>query len=199
MIGVIDYGAGNVRSVRNALNRLAIEHRICTLPEELNNMSAVILPGVGHFGQLSEALDRMRLRDAIKDAIQAGKPYLGICLGMQILFDASEESPSSKGLEIFRGTVSKLKCSPRVPHMGWNTVQCAGSSKVLCGETNYYYFAHSYALSDSEQAIAKTSYGGTFVSAIEHQNVFGVQFHPEKSGRAGEELLRRFAELCNAN
>jgi imidazole glycerol phosphate synthase glutamine amidotransferase subunit len=195
MIGVIDYGAGNVRSVCNALKRLSIQHRVCRCPEEVTTVPAIILPGVGHFGQLSDALDRMRLRQAIKDSIYSGKPFLGICLGMQILFEVSEESPNSEGLKIIKGSVKKLANGLRTPHTGWNSVYPSQSSMVFFDEANYFYFAHSYAVSDCDIAIGKTTYGDSFVSAVEQNNVFGVQFHPEKSGRIGEELLRRFAEL----
>src|SRR5262249_42644556 len=152
-------------------------------------------PGVGHFGQMSNALDRLRLRQAINESISSGKSYLGICLGMQILFETSEESTDSRGLGIFKGIVPKLKGSPRIPHMGWNSVRPFQKSSIVCEAMEHFYFAHSYAINDFEFATCGTTYGESFMSAIEHNNVFGVQFHPEKSGRTGEQLLRRFAEI----
>lgn len=195
MIALIDYGAGNVTSVANALTRLGCEFDVSGDAKIIESASAVILPGVGHFGQLAVAIDGLGLRNVLLDVIRSGRPYLGICLGMQLLFDGSEEAANERGLSVMSGQVKRFDAGKRVPHMGWNLVEPAGSSGLL-KQPDYFYFAHSYAVFESAEVAATTCYAGEFVSAVRRDRVFGVQFHPEKSGEAGAEVLRKFVEVA---
>ena len=196
MIGVIDYGAGNVRSVCNALRRQSIPFEVCETSFGIEKADSLILPGVGHFGNLADALDRKDLRAAIVSSLHGDKPFLGICLGMQILFDESEECPAGRGLGFFEGYVTKID-APRIPHIGWNVIELSEEGSCML-EPDYFYFAHSFAVASSDASVATCCYGAPFVAAVQRKNVFGVQFHPEKSGDAGARLLKRFAEkdLC---
>jgi len=194
MITVVNYGAGNLRSVANTLEELGAAYEITQNPEAVDAARAIILPGVGHFGQMMDALDRLRLRDPLVRKARAGVPLLGICLGLQAMFEASDEAPEQKGLSLFRGTVRRFPPGVRCPHMGWNTVCRVKPSRLLDGlrEPAYFYFAHSYCCPPGPHAAAVCDYGVEFCAALEQDNVFGVQFHPEKSGPAGLEVMRRF-------
>jgi glutamine amidotransferase len=200
-IGIIDYGAGNLRSVANAVHALGIEPRIVASPEAMTGLSHLILPGVGSFGDCMAELGKRGLTDAIRDWVAAGKPYFGICLGYQILFDGSVESPGVRGLGIFRGQVRRFTEDGRkIPHMGWNAarpVHPADPAWRGLGEAPYFYFVHSYFPVPADPALVAmtTEYGETFASAIRSGAVLATQFHPEKSQQAGLRLLGNFLGL----
>jgi glutamine amidotransferase len=199
VIAVIDYGAGNLRSVANALDVSASAYRIVNDPEGLKKTSKIILPGVGHFGQMVRALDRLGLRRSLRERLQNGALFLGICLGFQALFEGSEEAPGAKGLALLPGTAKRFPLGTRVPHMGWNRIVRAAdaTARLLCGigEEPFVYFAHSYYLPVIPAASASCSYEVPFTAAVEAGGLLGVQFHPEKSGPVGLRIIRNFAEL----
>ena len=197
MIAVFDYGAGNLRSVQNTLAEIGATYTLIDDVEGLNNASKIILPGVGHFGQMLRSLDAMRVRQTILNRIEAGIPFLGICLGLQALFEESEEAPGVKGLGLFPGMIRRFSEDARVPHMGWNEVEPKANSQLFrgMGERPYLYFAHSYFAPVVSQAAATCQYVEPFTAALEAGNVFGVQFHPEKSGPLGLKIVKNFVEL----
>jgi imidazole glycerol phosphate synthase glutamine amidotransferase subunit len=194
-VTVIDYGAGNVTSVERALRRLGAEVSATNRPEEIYSATCLILPGVGHCAALIAALDAQALRRPLLERIASGAPFLGICLGLQSLYETSDEAPGLAGLGLFKGRVSKLPQNVKLPHMGWNQLQISKSSTLLDGISPeaYFYFAHSYAApaSGTEQAAVST-HGREFMAVVERNNIFGVQFHPEKSGAPGSKLLENF-------
>lgn len=200
MITVVNYGAGNLRSVTNTLEALGARYAVTQEPGAVEAAEAVILPGVGHFGQMMEALDRLGLRDPLVKKARSGAPLLGICLGLQAMFERSEEAPEQKGLGLFSGSVRRFPPGVRCPHMGWNTVQAARESRLLegLGEASYFYFANSYYCPAGAHAAALCGYGVEFCALLESGNVFGVQFHPEKSGPAGLQMMRNFLRLAGA-
>ena len=197
VIAVVDYGAGNLRSVTNVLDLLQAEYRVVRDASSISQASKVLLPGVGHFGQLSDAINRLDLRSALIDQIGAGIPYLGICLGMQVLFSGSDESPESKGLGFFDASVHKFEISERIPHMGWNTIESQAPSLLV--EASHVqeraYFAHSYFCPVVPSTTFTCEYGSVFSAVVEHNNVFGVQFHPEKSAQFGVGVIQKFVGL----
>lgn len=201
MIGIIDYDAGNIRSVEKALSYLGEKTVVSRNPETLKNADKVILPGVGSFGQAMENLHRYELVPVIQDMIKEGKPFLGICLGLQILFESSEESPGVEGLGILKGKILKIPPSPglKIPHMGWNSLQLQNNGRLYRNipQDTYVYFVHSYYLQAREPEIVKavTEYSTEIHASVEKDNVFACQFHPEKSGKYGLEILKNFAEL----
>ena len=192
MIGVVDYGAGNLRSVANVLEVLGSPYRVVTDGEGLNDVDKVILPGVGHFGQLARALDDLALRAPLAAMLGAGVPYLGICLGMQILFATSAEAPGARGLGIFAGDVGVIEGAERLPHMGWNTVTRTKPSTLLGDDDAFFYFANSYACPLGVDTVGVCEYGSVFSAVVERDTICGVQFHPEKSGAAGRSVIERF-------
>lgn len=194
MIGIIDYGAGNLRSVQNAFETIGARYELVRDSDGLRRAEKIVLPGVGHFGQMMDALDALRLRETIRERIAKGVPFLGVCLGLQALFERSAESPETSGLGIFAGEVERFPSDSRVPHMGWNTVRAVGESRLVAGEP-HLYFAHSFYVPVCEAAAAICTYSRPFTAALESGNCFGVQFHPEKSGPVGLEILRRFVAL----
>lgn len=197
MIAIIDYGAGNLHSVKNALDYIGAECEITADPDKILAADAVILPGVGAFGDCMAALEAAGLVEPVKKAAQSGKPFLGICLGLQLMFEESEEAPGVKGLCIFKGRVVKIPdCGLKIPHMGWNNITLAKESAILAGNP-FVYFVHSYYIQPCDESIisAYTEYGAKLGIAVEKGNIFAVQFHPEKSGTEGMEILRRFIEL----
>jgi imidazole glycerol-phosphate synthase subunit HisH len=197
MIAVIDYGAGNLRSVSNTLDESGASYQVLEGPQGLERATKVILPGVGHFGQMMRALDERGLRDAVRERIAAGVPFLGICLGLQGLFTDSEEAPEVKGLGVFPGTVRRFPLDARVPHMGWNDLDRRRESRLLAGlpERPWVYFAHSYYVPECAGTAAACVYTTPYTALLESGNVYGVQFHPEKSGPVGLKIVRNFLEL----
>lgn len=197
-VALVDYGAGNLSSVANALRELGVEPVIAASPEALSGATHLVLPGVGSFGDCMAQLEKRGLLPAIRDWVSAGKPYLGICLGYQILFDSSEESPGVAGLGIVPGTVRRFKQTPglKIPHMGWNSavpVKPDSGNWAGLGAEPYFYYVHSYfpVPDDKDVIAAETHYGDdAFAAAIELPNLFACQFHPEKSQDAGIRLIR---------
>lgn len=198
MIAIIDYELGNVTSVKNALAKQGIPVVISNDSKEIKQSEALILPGVGAAGQGMENLRKRNLDTLISFQIRQGKPLLGICLGMQLLFSSSDEG-NTECLTIVKGNVRKFKGKLKVPQIGWNQVKINGGSKLLKGirDSSYFYFVNSYYCDPRDKSIivGTTEYGQTFCSVLEKENIFGVQFHPEKSGEVGLQLLRNFWEV----
>ncbi len=210
MIALIDYGAGNLTSVRKALTALGAEFTTPRSPEELAQASGVIVPGVGNFA--ATAALKGRWREAIANAVAAGTPLLGICLGMQWLFEGSDEAPEVGGLGVLPGRVSRLHGNAeqrlKIPHVGWNALDAppaCGAPQTLKGRLlaglspqPYVYFTHSYGAPVTADCTASTTHAESFAAVVERGHVFGVQFHPEKSGDAGLQILRNFLTVCQA-
>lgn len=198
MIAILDYGAGNLRSVENTLAAIGAEYTLARNADGLRGAGKIILPGVGHFGQMMRALDDMQVREALLERMAAGTPFLGICLGLQALFERSEEAPEARGLGLYPGVVRRFPAAARVPHMGWNQVDACGNSRLMAGLGGrpFVYFAHSYYAPAIAQTAATCAYSLPYTAVLESANVFGVQFHPEKSGPAGLRVMRNFVELC---
>ena len=192
MIAIIDYGGANFGSVQKALNYLGVNSVRTSSPNDIEQAEKIIFPGVGSFGPAMDNLKKKGLDVAIKESIESGKPYLGICLGLQTLFESSEESPGTKGLGVFKGSVSKFR-QGKIPHVGWNVVKPKKTETI---EEGHAYFVHSYyAVPEDESVVAGTTdYYVEFASAVERKNVLAVQFHLEKSGKVGLELLRRWLQ-----
>ena len=198
-VTIVDYGAGNVPSVERALQRLGTDSQRTTSPECVSSPEALLLPGVGHIAALVRALDEQNLRAPLIDAIHRGVPFLGICLGLQVLYESSEEEPQLNGLHLLPGKVSALPSNVKLPHMGWNQVAVKLESRLLQGipKDAYFYFAHSYAARDSNEAgVATCTHGAEFAAILEQQNIYAVQFHPEKSGAPGARVLQNFLRLA---
>lgn len=197
MIAIFDYGAGNLQSVQNTLGALGWEYALARDAEGLGAASKIILPGVGHFGQMMRALDALNVRDTLLERITAGVPFLGICLGLQALFESSEEAPEVRGLAIYPGSVRRFPMDARVPHMGWNELAVRKESKLVrhLASRPFVYFAHSYYVPEDERASATCTYEVPYTAVLECGNVYGVQFHPEKSGPVGLQIVRNFLEL----
>lgn len=203
MLAVIDYGAGNLRSVIHALDHLGVESmRIVRTPHELKGADKIILPGVGAFGAGMIKLKEQNLVQPIREAVLTGTPYLGICLGMQFLFESSDEMGIHEGLRLLPGHVTRFPpmTDLKVPHMGWNNVQVRRESAFTRGLTDasYAYFVHSYYCRPADPAdiALSTTYGIDFAAGVEHGNIYGVQFHPEKSQQTGLKVLSNFLELA---
>lgn len=208
MIAIVDYGMGNLRSVTNAFARLGGSIIVTRDKRAIEKARAIVLPGVGAFGKCMENLKAFDLLDVLKKEIEKGKPYLGICLGLQMLFESSEESPGVEGFGLVKGSVKRFKNDLKVPHMGWNQVEQASSASSMKGsqifkgieQSEYFYFVHSFYPEPAENVIASTTdYGRPFASSIERENIFACQFHPEKSQRVGLHLLQNFINLCAQN
>ena len=197
MIAILDYGAGNLRSVENTLAEIGAEYTLVRDAAGLRDAGKIILPGVGHFGQMMRALDEMQVRDTLIERIRAGVTFLGICLGLQALFERSEEAPDEQGLGLYEGTVRRFPTDARVPHMGWNQLAASGVSRLLSGldRRAFVYFAHSYYAPAIPQTAATCTYSLPYTAVLESGNTFAVQFHPEKSGPAGLRVVRNFVEL----
>jgi imidazole glycerol-phosphate synthase subunit HisH len=195
-IAIVDYGAGNLTSVQKALDFLGQTSVITSDPEQVSSASKLIVPGVGHFAATA-ALQTTGLRPCIEAAVARGTPLLGICLGMQWLFASSSEAPGLSGLGIFPGTCTHFPPDVKAPHVGWNQLRFQGRSQLLreIPEQSFVYFTHSYRVPVVEQTIATCEYGGVFSAFVEHERVFGVQFHPEKSGSIGKRILENFCGL----
>ncbi len=198
MIAIIDYGMGNLRSVHKAFEAVGHSAVVTREPRIIADASHVVLPGVGAFGDCMANLDRFGLIDSVRRTIQSGKPFLGICLGLQLLFTESEEFGVHKGMDIVSGRVRRFKLDPtlKVPHMGWNQVNFLAPCPVFAGIADgaHWYFVHSYFVEPRDRRVAATTttYGIPFVSSIWHENIIACQFHPEKSQAVGLRLLRNF-------
>lgn len=200
MIAITDYGAGNLHSVKNALDYLGAKSIITGDADKIAAADKVILPGVGAFGDAMESLRKSGLDAVIKDTAKSGKPLLGICLGLQLMFQKSEESPNVEGLGIFDGKIVKIPDRGlKIPHIGWNDLEIVKNSRILknLGDKPYVYFVHSYYLNADDESVvsAYTNYGEKLAIAVEKDNVFAVQFHPEKSGDTGLTILKNFTEI----
>ena len=199
-VGVIDYGMGNLHSVLKALQKVGAAAELVEAPEAIGKCERLVLPGVGAFGDAMDNLRRAQLIDPILRAVEDGTPLLGICLGMQVLFSESEEMGTHRGLDILKGRVRYLRVSGKVPHIGWNEIKVRASTALLAnlGERPYVYFANSYVVHPQEATViaGETDYETIFPSVVVHKNVYGVQFHPEKSQRVGLQILRNFIEQC---
>jgi len=203
VIALIDYGAGNLTSVRKALTALGAEYATPASPDELARFSALIVPGVGHFAATSALVGPWR--DTIGAAVRAGTPLLGICLGMQWLFEGSDEAPDVPGLGVLPGRVTRLRGNAeerlKIPHVGWNALDFRGTARILAGldPHAHVYFTHSFAAPVTVDCVAAASHAETFAAVVERGNVFGVQFHPEKSSEAGLRIMRNFLEVARGS
>jgi imidazole glycerol-phosphate synthase subunit HisH len=195
-IAIVDYGAGNLTSVKKAVDFLGYECAITRDPGQVAHATMVILPGVGHFSATA-ALSRSGLRDTIAAAIAHGVPFLGICVGMQWMFAGSSESPDTPGLGLFPGGCDRFPASVKSPHVGWNQLEIDSTSRLFRGvpSSSFVYFTHSFRAPVMETTTARCEYGGPFSAAVERDQLFGVQFHPEKSGEIGLQLLSNFCSL----
>ena len=193
MIAVIDYKAGNLTSVMKALNALGATAQITEDPVVVRAAERVVLPGVGHFSATAR-LRQTGMEDAVRELIAAGVPFLGICVGLQWLFEGSTEADSLAGLGAMQGRCTRFPETHKVPHVGWNTLEPAPRSRLLTGlsSQSFVYYTHSYRAPMVEETVGVTDYAGPFSGAVERGNLFGVQFHPEKSGDAGLQVLRNF-------
>ncbi len=202
MIAIIDYGMGNLRSVEKGFLKAGVNAAVTSSPAVVDKADGIVLPGVGAFRDCMRELTNLKLTDAIASAVKNGKPYLGICLGLQVLFSESDEFGKCMGLDIFKGKVVRFKPSTlKVPHMGWNEVKIQKGNPLLNGikDNTYFYFVHSFYVEPGDNSIvaATTGYGIEFTSMIWKDNVFAVQFHPEKSQAAGLQLLKNFGEIVS--
>lgn len=207
MIAIIDYGMGNLRSVEKALELAGSKVKVTSGAADIAKCDKLVFPGVGAFGDAMRELKKRRLVDPIKNAIKSGKPFLGLCLGMQLLFDNSDEAPGVKGLSILKGRVKRFRFAKgglKVPHMGWNVIVRNSSAaprrqKVLAGvgDGSYVYFVHSYYVKPEDKGIilTLTDYGIDFVSGVRKDNIYGFQFHPEKSQDVGIKILENFVKI----
>ncbi len=202
MIAIIDYGMGNIHSVKKALEFYGAKVKVSNNPKEISACEKLVLPGVGAFGDAMQELDKQGLAALIKDEVKNKKPFLGICLGMQLLFDKSEEADKCKGLGIIKGKVKRFPASGlKVPHMGWNNLkQAQGGCPLLndIPDNSFVYFCHSYYPEplDNNTVAAITDYGINFASIVWQDNLYGAQFHPEKSQGVGLKMLENFVNLC---
>lgn len=203
MIAIIDYGAGNIQSVSKALAHIGCEAFITRDKDKILKADGAVLPGVGSFGDTIDTMTEYGIKDTVIEYAKSGKPFLGICLGLQLLFPKSEESPDANGLGIFDGSITKIPSGDglKIPHIGWNSLDIKKNDGLFkgIGKNPYVYFVHSYFLNASDKSIvsAQTEYGVTIDAAVEKGNVYATQFHPEKSGETGLKILRNFADIVN--
>lgn len=196
-ISIVDYGAGNLPSVERALNRLGAETQLATEPAQIASARAIVLPGVGHFSAFVSGLRERNLVEPLRKAFDSAVPILGICLGLQAMFEASEEAPGEPGLGFLPGEVRALPPNVKSPHIGWNQLRRVKSGVLLRGvpEDAFFYFAHSFAApAATAPTAAACDHGMAFAAVVEQRNLLAVQFHPEKSGEAGEQVLQNFIE-----
>lgn len=201
MIAIVDYGAGNLNSVKNALDYIGAESVITADAVKIESADGVILPGVGSFGDAMASMRASGLISTVKTAATSGKPFLGICLGLQLLFEGSEESPGVEGLGLLKGKILKIpEVGLKVPHMGWNSLEIKNNTGLFkdIPQNTYVYFVHSYYLTAADEAevAAKTFYGVSIDAAVSAGNLYATQFHPEKSGDTGIQMLRNFVAMC---
>lgn len=204
MIAIIDYGAGNIQSVKNALEYIGSQCIVTNDKNTILKADGAILPGVGSFGDSMDNMNKCGMPETIQEFIKTGKPLLGICLGLQLMFPNSDESPDVKGLDIFKGTITKIPNNDgnlKIPHIGWNNIVIKNNDGIFKGieGSPFVYFVHSYYLDAQYKEIvsAQTEYGTTIDAAISYKNVHATQFHPEKSGEVGLKMLKNFTEMCN--
>lgn len=200
MIAVVNYGMGNLGSVKNAFDYIGVESFVTDDAEKIKSSDGLVLPGVGAFGDAMDNLRSRGLESAVLGHVNAGKPFLGICLGLQMLFEGSEESPGVRGLGIIEGMVRRFpeEINLKIPQIGWNSIEVNPAMPVLGGfDGSYVYFVHSYcAVPDGyEDALVRTNYGIEFASAVEYENILACQFHPEKSGKTGLAMLKKWTDL----
>jgi glutamine amidotransferase len=201
MITIVDYGMGNLRSVQKAFEKIGAEAAIATHPTDVAKAEKLVLPGVGAFRDAIHELRRTELDQPVREHIAAGKPFLGICLGLQLLFDVSYEDGQWEGLGVLAGKVVRFADQPdlKIPHMGWNSLELARPARLFEGipDGSSFYFVHSYYVVPEDESViaARTEHGTRFVSAVAHNNLFATQFHPEKSQSVGLRLLTNFASL----
>ncbi len=199
MIAIIDYGMGNLRSVAKGFEKMGVTARVTDNPKIVDDAQGVVLPGVGAFSDAMSNLRQRGMEEAIHLAVEKGKPFLGICLGLQLLFESSEEWGTSEGLAVFPGRVRRLPPGLKVPHMGWNTIKVQNPCPLFTGtpENAAFYFVHSYYVEPAEPSLSActTDYGIEFTSVAARDNVFGIQFHPEKSSALGLRILQKFGGL----
>ena len=196
MITIINYGSGNLKSIRNGFLKVGVDPQITQDPQEMKDADALVLPGVGAFGSAMDNL--LQYQEVILNHVKEGKPFLGVCLGLQLLLTESEESPGARGLDIFSGNVVRLPPGNKIPHMGWNQLDIKRECPILEGiGKEYFYFVHSYYASPADEKVvsATTSYGMDVPAVVCKDNVFATQFHPEKSGEAGLKILKNFVNL----
>jgi glutamine amidotransferase len=195
-IAVIDYKAGNLTSVMKGLRALSADAFVTADPEQVRGADKIILPGVGHFAATS-LLAETGLTEAVRESIHRGVPFLGICVGLQWLFEGSTEAPGVPGLGAFRGMCERFETSAKIPHVGWNSLSVTAGSRLMAGveEGAFVYYTHSYKAPVEQATVAVTDYGGAFTGAIERDNIMGVQFHPEKSAAPGMRVLANFVEM----
>lgn len=196
MIAIVDYGAGNLVSVKKALDWVGQGSRVTSDPTEIRKAAKIVLPGVGHFASTQTLADSGAL-SAITEQVKRGVPFLGICVGMQWMLEGSEESPRTAGSAMFAGTCLRFPDTAKLPHVGWNQLEISTRSKLFRGvpPSSLVYFTHSYFIPMNDWTVASSQYGGSFSAAIERDHLFGVQFHPEKSGEVGLKLLANFCAL----
>jgi glutamine amidotransferase len=194
LIAVLDYGIGNLHSAQKALQRVGADARLTADPALIRDADGVVLPGVGNFGRCIEALEASHLDGLAIECAASGRPFLGVCVGMQMLYQGSEESPTVPGLGVLPGTIRRLPDGVKRPQMQWNVVQHRGPSGLLAGvpEPTWVYFVHSFAADNDEHAVGVCDYGGPVVAAVERDALWATQFHPEKSGANGLHILRNF-------
>lgn len=198
IVAVLDYGIGNLRSAQKALERRGADARLTADPAVVADAAAVVLPGVGAFGACMDAVERSGCDSLARGAVAAGVPFLGICVGMQMLYEESEESPGRCGLGILPGTVVRLPEGVKHPQMQWNVLRVVAESPLLDGlpDPAWMYFVHSYAAADTAHVTATVDYGGPVVAAVQRDNVYAAQFHPEKSSTAGLAFIDAFVALA---
>jgi len=194
VIAVLDYGIGNLRSAQKALERVGADAALVTTPAAVDGAAGVVLPGVGNFGRCMEALRSSGLDGAARFAIESGTPFLGVCVGMQMLYEGSEEDPSIAGMDVLTGKVRRLPDGVKRPQMQWNLLSGSIDSPMFAGFTPpvWVYFVHSFAPVTDEHVVATCEYGGSVVAAVQRDNLWATQFHPEKSGPPGLKLLENF-------
>lgn len=201
MIAIIDYGAGNIQSVYKALKFLGCDAFVTNERDKILSADGAILPGVGSFGDTVDSMEKYGIKDTVIDFTKSGKPFLGICLGLQLLFPESEESPNKKGLSLFEGSITKIPSDGtlKIPHIGWNSLDIKKSDGLFKGISGnpYVYFVHSYYLKAKDRGIvsSQTQYGALIDASVEKGNIMAVQFHPEKSGEVGLKILKNFADM----
>ncbi len=203
MIAIIDYGMGNIRSVEKGFQKVGADVKVTNNARDINDADGVVLPGVGAFRDCMKGIEALGLENAVIETIQKKKPFLGICVGLQILFSESEEFGSSKGLDIFKGKVLKFQGSNlKIPQMGWNQLNIINSNPLFkdIPDKSYFYFVHSYYVAPEDKSIISTTtdYGIEFTSSVCSDNVYAVQFHPEKSQTLGLKILENFSNIVNA-